>query len=178
MRDLKLISRSVNMKNSPFTLSFLSLATLLIAIGCAGPAQTSNLPQGVSDKKAPEKASKVVVKTDQSAKKAFESASKVLMMNGYAIDESSESLLNITTEKIASDPNGILAGTPKHRVTVLVMENPTKVVLSGSEFGGGIQSPIQKFGQSGSPRRKAWAQLVTISSQIARQVGGDLSYRR
>ncbi len=156
----------------------LFLCFVFIFAGCAGPATTSDLPNGVSDKRAPEKATMVVVTTDTKPQATLKTVSQILLSNGYAIDNSSDELLTITTKKIGPDPNGILPGTPEHRLSISLKENSTQIVFQGSEFGGEIQSKIKKYGQSGSPQRLAWKQLITVAHKVSLEVNGNISYKK
>lgn len=147
-----------------------------VLVACSGPQQTSELPEGVSDKRAPQEANVVRVQTEESPQEAYRTSAQVLQSAGYALGSTSDELKSITTEKKASDPRGIVVGLPQHRFSISVRKDPTVIQVTGAAFFRGRQYEIKKYGQTNSPQRLSWKQMITISHSISEKVDGSLSY--
>ena len=160
------------------TTRYFCILTLGLLVACAGPEQTRDLPDNVSDAEAPQKATTVTVQASTSPQEAYRTAARVLQSEGYALENTDSELRSITTGRKSADPNGILVGLPEHRVTVSVGSSPTAVELRGTAYQDAGQSQIKKWGQSSSPQRLAWAQLVTIGHLVAEKTGGELQYEK
>jgi len=127
-----------------------------VSLGCAGPEKTA----GVQDKDAPIGATSIVVATDLGPDEAYRHAGRVLQSQGYGMQESDSKLRSITTApKSGSD---VLGPIREMSVSVMVRTGPTRYVLTARSSG----QQVKKFGQSGSPMRKTWAELHRLANEM------------
>jgi hypothetical protein len=149
-------------------MSFLVL--VLIAFSCAGPQQTA----GINDAAAPLDARIIEIKTNLSPKDAYKKTAQVLQDNGFALANTDETLMSITTEPRTFD--GLSGrGVEDIKISASIREGEkTKVVLRGTYSFMDSDSDIKKTGQNGSISRKLWIRLHNLATDF----GGELSYRK
>lgn len=154
-----------------------SVLVSALLVGCAGPKRTTQgVPTGADDSSAPIGTSSITVKASVPADSAFPRAAALLQRRGYGIGNSNSQLKTLTTTWRTLN-TGIGPKVSTRLSLGIVSSSPTSVRVSGTYRASDFSSEnIRKRGQSGSPAREAWAEMLSVTYHVSEEVDGRLLF--
>jgi hypothetical protein len=154
-------------------LIFIFLTVLFM--GCAGSKKTA----GINDSSVPSSTNTILVQTNLDAKSAYKKVARILQNRGYTFRSTDETLKSISTEFRGISQRYGVDNTFVRIGANVQGESNSKVSIRGwyktfvnedTETG----QTVKKFGQNGSPTRKAWKEIY----QVAKSIGDSLSFQK
>lgn len=138
----------------------LPLVALTLLVGCK-----SMEPVGTESAESFHGANVIYVAVDGTPAEAIETASSALTIDGWPIANSTPT--TISTEWRSSDV-GLLKAQYDARFTIAAIQEDgqTLLALRGEQRMMDVTTDIERTGQGGSPRRRAWESLASVASSI------------